>query len=59
MKTVVWIALLFATIINCDKPLSNEEIAKQVEFCRNHNLVPHLYATALTINVTRVQCQTD
>lgn len=57
---ILFIMILFLT--GCDSsplPLSNEEIVRQVEFCRQHQMTPHLIGNAFTRKVFRVQCQVD
>jgi hypothetical protein len=54
-----FILVICLILSGCEKSLTNEEIVKEVEFCKSKGLIPHLYATGLTIKITRVQCQLE
>lgn len=54
MKRIALIGLL--ALAGCDKPMTNQQVAEAVKFCRDHNLEAHEFS-GWTFETVSIQCQ--
>jgi hypothetical protein len=58
MKIKLFISLLILLTFGCKKPLSNQEIAKQINICYKNNLLPEAFKSNLSEGIVFIRCVT-